>query len=154
LSRNRPLIGAVVVAVVATAAVVGGVSLWRWTSPPTLPASASPQTVARTYLELDAAGRSWAAKRLVWDAERSEAPDGRGYGSVRLIHLSKPYPIDKQGYGPQYAGLAELCSVKVDYHRTREDDVGNPPGDDVTSVLLGRETPTSAWRVLDVGFPL
>ena len=144
----------VIVAVIVAAAVAGGVLLWRWATPPALANNAAPATVARTYFQLDASGRSWAAKRYVWDSGRSDAPDGHGYGGAKILSVSAARPTSKRGYAADVAALAELRSVHIHYHSTLTSEIGEPPGDYDTWVLLGRETPTGPWRVVYTGFPL
>ena len=137
---------------VAIAAVgAAGVLVWLWTTPPALPQSASPETVARTYFELDAAGRSWAAMHYASHSGRPDIPNGRGYGGCRIIRVSKVSPDSKQGYGSWYNSFVQLCDVTIDYHRARSDEAGNPPGDYSVVVDLGRRTPGGAWRVLYIG---
>ena len=150
LQRHRRLVVTAAIGV----AVLAGVLVWRWATPPTLPQDASPTTVARTYFELDAAGRSWAATRFVSRSGRPDVPDGRGYGGCRIIHVGKSFPDSKQGYGSWYDSFVQLCDVTIDYHRTRSDEAGNPPGDYSVVVDLGRKTPGGPWRVLYIGDPI
>lgn len=140
--------------VVTAAAVTGGVLLWRWATPPALADNAAPVAVARTYFQLDASGRSWAAKRYVWQAGRSDAPDGRGYGGAKILSVGAARPTSKQGYASDVAALAELRSVRIHYRSTRTSEIGEPPGDYDTWVLLGRESPAGPWRVVYTGCPL
>ena len=142
--------------IVATIATVGvavlvGVLIWRWATPPALPQDASPDTVARTYFELDAAGRSWAAVHYVSHSGRPDIPNGRGYGGCRIVRVRKAFPDSKQGYGSWYDSFVQLCDVTINYHRTRSDEAGNPPGDYSVVVDLGRKTPGGPWRVLYIG---
>lgn len=138
-----------VVAIVAVG--VAGVLVWLWATPPALPRSASPETVARTYFELDAAGRFWAATHYVSRSGRPDIPDGRGFGGCRILRVGKALPDSKQGYGSWYNSFVQLRDVWIDYHRTRTDEVGNPPGDYSAVVDLGRKTPGGPWRVLYIG---
>jgi hypothetical protein len=141
----------VIAATVAILAAFGGVLAWRWATPPALPRDASPETVARTYFELDASGRSIAATRLVSDSGCPDIPDGRGYGGCRIIRVSKAWTESREGYASWTDPFVQLCMVTVDYHRTRADEAGNPPGDYSATVDLGRKAPSDPWRVLSVG---
>jgi hypothetical protein len=71
LRRHLRLV--VTIAAVGVAVLVG-VLIWHWATPPALPHDASPETVARTYFELDAAGRSWAAMHYVSHSGRPDIP--------------------------------------------------------------------------------
>ena len=139
---------------VVGAAVLTGVLVWRWATPPALPQGASPAMVARTYFELDSAGRTWAAMHYVLRTGGLDEPNGRSYGGSHLVRVSKVYPQSKQDYASRYDSLAQLCGVTISYHRTRTDEVGNPPGDYDTFVLLGRATRAGPWRVVYIGDPL
>jgi len=141
----------VVTAIVAVLVIVAGFTVWRWVTPPALSANASPETVARTYFQLDAAGRFWAAKHLVSRSGRPDIPDGRGYGGSRIIRVGKASPDSKAAYGAWYDAFTQICVVTIDYRRTRADDAGDPPGDYSVAVDLGRKTPHGPWRVLYVG---
>jgi hypothetical protein len=150
LRRHLRLV--VTIAAVGVAVLAGGL-VWRWATPPALPQDASPVTVARTYFELDAAGRSWAAVHYVSHSGRPDVPDGRGYGGCRIIRVGKAFPDCKQGYGSWYDSFVQLRVVTIDYHRTRTDEVGNPPGNYSVAVDVGRKTPGGPWRVLYIGDP-
>jgi hypothetical protein len=143
----------VAIAAVGVAVLAGGL-IWRWATPPALPQGASPETVARTYFGLDAAGRFLAARHLVSQSGRPDVPDGRGYGGCRIIRVGKAFPDSKQGYGSWYDSFVQICVVTIDYHRTRTDEAGNPPGNYSVAVDLGRKTPGGTWRVLYIGDPI
>jgi hypothetical protein len=147
LRRHRVLIAIAAVVFAALA----GVAVWRWATPPALSQGASPEAVTRTYFELDAAGRSWAARHFVWQAGRVTAPNGRGYRGARIIDVGKAVPTGKEGLNPDYGSLAQLCEVSLDYRSTLTDEIGNPPGRYAAFALLGRETPTGPWRLLEIG---
>jgi hypothetical protein len=141
-------------AIIVFAAALIGAGVWLWARPPDLPATASPETVARTYFELDAAGRFLAATHFVWHAGRSEAPHGQGYGGARITSIDNAVPIPNEGYGSRYDSLAQLCGVTVNYHSKANgvtDPPGDSPGDYCAFALLGREAPTSPWRLLEFG---
>ena len=139
-----------VLIVVLTALI--GVGVWLWARPPELPTSASPRTVARTFFELSAARRSLAARHFVWRPGRLGAPGGDAYGGVTLLTVDKGRAIRHHGGLPsEYLALADLWELEVTYRTSHDDAIGNPPGEYVRFVMLGRENASSPWRLVGVG---
>ena len=128
-----------------------GVALWLWARPPELPRNASPETVARTYLELDAAGRSWAARHFVYNSGLADAAEGTGHGGATVLSVTKALAISKNGLPSAYNTLSAICELSVNYRTSRTNAIGDPPGEYVGWVELGRVTPGSPWLVLETG---
>jgi hypothetical protein len=139
------------VAVAAIVVLAFSIALWLWARPPALPRNASPEMVARTYFELDAAGRSSAARHFVYHSGLVQAADGTGYGGATFLSATKAWAIGKGGLPSEYDALFSLCELSVNYHTSRTNAIRNPPGDYVAFVELGRVTPSSPWLVLETG---
>ena len=118
------------------------------------PASASPEDVARRYVELLSSGDVQKARALVWRPERFGDPTtfGDAFEGATDLRVSASAPDSAAAGGPpEYAELEELRELAVDLITTRRDAAGNPPGERRVFVLLGRETLGGPWRVVDLG---
>jgi hypothetical protein len=119
---------------------------------PALPVDASPEVVAQRYFELLAKGDKDAARALMWHPERfDETVPETGYKGLTdlLVGVSQE---GSAAYRPdEYRVFGEIRLLRVEYVRHRTDSVGTPPGGDGRFVLLGRETESDPWRVIEIG---
>lgn len=95
--------------------------------------------------------RSRAALHFVWHPGRAVAADPGEYGGLTGLSVENGQAIGHGGLPPEYAALSDLWELAVRYHSSHSDAVGDPPGEYIRFVELGRETATSPWRLLEVG---
>lgn len=110
----------------------------------------SPQSVAHAYFQLAARGGYIPARHLVWEADREGAPDGGGLLAADIVSVGQGATEDVKDLPAEYRSFAAAWELPIGYHSRFTDEVGDPPGDHVVSVILGRETPTSPWRVVEL----
>ena len=113
-----------------------------------LPANATPQEVAQTFFRLCAANDAAAARRLIWHPRRGGvAPDPYGFGGIEGLSVGDGRIERRDSNSREYRGFADLWGLPANY---RTVDGARTPTECSTWVVLGRETATSAWLILEI----
>lgn len=120
--------------------------------PDALAPDASPEQVARRYYELQAAGNEDAARALMWRPARFDSSVAdKSLRGLTGLEVGRSREDTAAARPPVYLELAALRMLVVRYERHKTSVTGEPPGQDMRFVLLGRETPEGPWLVVETG---
>lgn len=113
---------------------------------------ATPEEVALSYFELAADGDDEAAKALMWRPERFEgATRGDSFRGITNIAVGESWEDTATGRPDEYSELAEIRELTVEFTTHRRSEVGEPPGDMLRFVVIGRDTEDGPWWIVELG---
>lgn len=147
--RRRWLVIATVILIVA-----GLGTAWVLTGPtrhvPVPPRSATPEEVVRTYLEASNAHDVATMNALT----AGNAPRESRFRRTWIVGDVKTYPAapESAAGGSAAEGWRQAVRVDVDMHMVKGDDMNMPDHTDAYwGYILGRQTSSERWRIIDQG---